>query len=82
VASFTALFDACVLYPAPLRDLLMHLALVDLLNTDAAAVCLAARRQRHTLKNPPKTIEEYLEIMARQQLDKSVSQLRRLADDL
>jgi hypothetical protein len=23
---FTALFDACVLYPAPLRDLLMHLA--------------------------------------------------------
>ena len=26
----TALFDACVLYPAPLRDLLMHLALTDL----------------------------------------------------
>ncbi len=23
---FTALFDACVLYPAPLRDLLLHLA--------------------------------------------------------
>jgi predicted nucleic acid-binding protein len=30
VASFTALFDACVLYPAALRDLLMHLALTDL----------------------------------------------------
>jgi hypothetical protein len=30
VASFTALYDACVLYPAPLRDLLMHLALTDL----------------------------------------------------
>jgi len=27
---FTVLFDACVLYPAPLRDLLMHLALTDL----------------------------------------------------
>ena len=27
---FTALFDACVLYPAPLRDFLMHLALTDL----------------------------------------------------
>ncbi len=26
----TALYDACVLYPAPLRDLLMHLALTDL----------------------------------------------------
>jgi hypothetical protein len=30
VATFTALFDACVLYPAPLRDLLMRLALTDL----------------------------------------------------
>ena len=26
----TALYDACVLYPAPLRDLLMHLSLTDL----------------------------------------------------
>lgn len=26
----TAIFDACVLYPAPLRDLLVHLALTDL----------------------------------------------------
>jgi hypothetical protein len=30
VSQFTALFDACVLYPAPLRDLLMHLAVTDL----------------------------------------------------
>jgi predicted nucleic acid-binding protein len=30
VASFTAIYDACVLYPAPLRDLLMHLALTEL----------------------------------------------------
>jgi len=29
-ATFTALFEACVLYPAPLRDLLMWLALTDL----------------------------------------------------
>lgn len=27
---FTVIYDACVLYPAPLRDLLMHLALSDL----------------------------------------------------
>lgn len=26
----TVIYDACVLYPAPLRDLLMHLALTDL----------------------------------------------------
>ena len=30
MVTFTALYDACVLYPAPLRDLLMRLALTDL----------------------------------------------------
>jgi PIN domain-containing protein len=30
LSNFTALYDACVLYPAPLRDLLMHLAMSDL----------------------------------------------------
>ena len=30
VGGFTVVYDACVLYPAPLRDLLMHLALTDL----------------------------------------------------
>ena len=30
VSHFTALFDACVLYPAPLRSLLMYLAETDL----------------------------------------------------
>jgi predicted nucleic acid-binding protein len=30
MATFTVVFDACVLYPAPLRDLLMRLALTDL----------------------------------------------------
>jgi predicted nucleic acid-binding protein len=30
MSTFTALFDACVLYPAPLRDLLMRLAQTDL----------------------------------------------------
>ncbi|MCG3139122.1 MAG: hypothetical protein HJJLKODD_03000 [Phycisphaerae bacterium] len=30
MSHFTALFDACVLYPAPIRDLLMQLAMTDL----------------------------------------------------
>ena len=29
-SNFTVVYDACVLYPAPLRDLLMHLALTGL----------------------------------------------------
>ncbi len=29
MSNFTAVYDACVLYPAPLRDLLMELALTD-----------------------------------------------------
>jgi hypothetical protein len=30
VNNFTVVYDACVLYPAPLRDLLMHIAVTDL----------------------------------------------------
>lgn len=30
MANFAAVYDACVLYPAPLRDLLLRLALTDL----------------------------------------------------
>jgi len=30
MTNFSVLYDSCVLYPAPLRDLLMHLALTDL----------------------------------------------------
>jgi len=30
VSKFTVVYDACVLYPAPLRDMLMRLALTDL----------------------------------------------------
>jgi hypothetical protein len=35
-SNFTALYDACVLYPAPLRDLLMQLALTDLFRVKQA----------------------------------------------
>lgn len=187
MTSFTALYDACVLYPAPLRDLLMHLALTDLYRarwTDrihdewigavldkrsdlrrdqlectrrlmnahvrdclvtgyedlidrltlpdpddrhvlAAAiqcgaavivtyntkdfpaarldaygidaqhpdkfiahlldlapgpVCTAAKRHRQSLKNPPRTVEQFLDALAAQQLSETVSRLRRFVD--
>jgi hypothetical protein len=182
MASFTALYDACVLYPAPLRDLLMHLAMTDLfrarwtdrihdewmrnvlanrpdlkrrqlertrrlmdahvldclvtgyeglvdglnlpdpddrhvlaaairagadlivtfnvrdfppealeplgveaqhpdvfvtqlLDVDAPSVCAAARRQRQSLKNPPKTVQEFIECLAQQQIPQTVARL-------
>ena len=49
MSHFTALFDACVLYPAPLRDLSLHLALTDLFRvkwTDAMCNHIAERPGR------------------------------------
>ncbi len=187
MSTFTALYDACVLYPAPLRDLLMRLALTDLfrarwsneihdewirnvlanrrdlkreqlertrelmnshvrdsvvsgyedlidglqlpdpgdrhvlaaairtrasvivtfnlkhfpedylakygleaqhpdefithlLDLNQGAICAAAKRHRAALKNLPKTVEEYLETLAKQQLPETVSRLREFAE--
>ena len=85
MSTFTALYDACVLYPAPLRDLLMRLALTDLfrahlLDLNPAAVCSAAKSQRAALKNPPKTVDEFLEALAKQRLPETVSRLREFSD--
>jgi predicted nucleic acid-binding protein len=57
--AFTALYDACVLYPAPLRDLLMQLALTDLFRakwTDA----IHDEWTRHVLANRPDLKPEQL----------------------
>ena len=129
---FTVVYDACVLYPAPLRDFLMRLALTDLfrarwsdmihdewtrnalaqrpdlkpenlkrtrtlmnahvrdcLVTDfehlIASVELpdkddrhvvAAAMHRRSLKNPPKTVDEYLDTLRTQGLTQTVGLLR------
>jgi hypothetical protein len=52
VSQFTAIFDACVLYPAPLRDLLMHLALMDLFRAKWTEA-IHAEWIRSVLKNRP-----------------------------
>ncbi len=60
MANFTAIYDACVLYPAPLRDLLMHLALTDLFRakwTDA----IHDEWIRSVLENRPDLTREQLE---------------------
>jgi hypothetical protein len=38
LSHFTVVYDACVLYPAPLRDLLMHLAVLDLFRAKWSAM--------------------------------------------
>jgi len=133
----TVLYDACVLYPAPLRDFLMHLALTDLfaarwtdriheewirallgkrpdltreqlertrelmnahvrdclvteyetlieslhlLDPAPGQVLTAVKRQRASLKNPPKTAAEFLDILSEHRLPETVSRLRDYED--
>jgi hypothetical protein len=60
VASFTALYDACVLYPAPLRDLLMQLALTDLYRARWSHL-IHEEWMRRLLENRPDLTREQLE---------------------
>ncbi len=73
-------FPASVLQPLGIEaqhpdDFIAHL--IDLA---PETVCAAAKRQREGLKNPPKTVEEYLETLARLSLPKTVIRLRAFAD--
>jgi hypothetical protein len=90
----TAIYDACVLYPAPLRDLLMQLFPINkleqysieavhpddfianliLLHPQEVVDAVDCCRQR--LRNPPKSVDEFLEILLRQGLTRSCSLLR------
>jgi predicted nucleic acid-binding protein len=50
-----------------------------LLNLATPAVCGAAKTQRQRLKNPPKTVDEYLAGLERQGLVQTVKELRSFA---
>jgi len=60
VTAFTALYDACVLYPAPLRDLLMWLALTDLFRARWTNA-IHEEWMRNVLKNRPDLTRAQLE---------------------
>jgi predicted nucleic acid-binding protein len=64
VANFVAVFDACVLYPASVRDLLLHLALTDLFR---------ARWTDHIH-------EEWIRAVLKQRQDLTRAQLERTRD--
>jgi hypothetical protein len=55
------------------------LFITHLLDVAPGIVCAAAKRQRESLRNPPKTVEEYLVSLARQQLPRTVARLRQHA---
>ncbi len=54
--------------------------LIDLLDTSPGAVCAAIKRQRESLRNPPKTVEELLTTLEGQGLSQSVARLRQFAE--
>lgn len=53
--------------------------IADIWDIDQAAVLQAAQRQRASLKNPPHTVQEYLDRMLQQQLPESVKLLTEFA---
>ena len=66
----TAVYDANVLYPAPLRDLLIRLAQAGLVRARWS------ERQRESLRNPPVTAEDLLNTLENQGLVQTVARLR------
>jgi PIN domain len=51
--------------------------IVDLMNLNREKVCEAVSHHRHSLKNPAKTTDEYLDTLLRQGLTQTVTQLRK-----
>ncbi len=70
MGSFTAVFDSCVLYPAPLRDLLMHLAVTDLFRAKWTED-IHEEWIRNVLKDHPQLSRERLE-RTRRLMDENV----------
>ncbi|MFE1748501.1 PIN domain-containing protein [Coleofasciculus sp. H7-2] len=56
--------------------------ILSLINLNRAVVCQAAERQRSRLKNPPKTLDEYLDTLLKQGLPQSTATLRELCYEI
>jgi hypothetical protein len=54
----------------------------NLIEINLETVCNAATRQRQTLKNPPKTIDEYLDTLLKSGLKQTVAELRSLCREI
>lgn len=53
-----------------------------LIDLNENTVCAAVRKQRAALRNPPKNVEEFLDILIQQELPLTVAALRRLSEFL
>jgi hypothetical protein len=51
-----------------------------LFDLDPGSVCLAAKRQRESLKKPAKTVDEYLKILLRQGLPQTVAAFQQFVE--
>ncbi|HHI71514.1 MAG TPA: PIN domain-containing protein [Rhodobacteraceae bacterium] len=56
--------------------------ILHLMDLDSSAVCNAASTQRRSLKNPPKSPDEFLDILKRQELPGTVSRLEKMINFL
>lgn len=68
---FTVIYDACVLYPAPLRDLLMQLALIGAYRARWSEQ-IHDEWTRNVLNNRPDLTSELLDTLLKQQLPEFV----------
>ncbi|MDY6802180.1 MAG: PIN domain-containing protein [Cyanobacteriota bacterium] len=71
-------FPSEVLAPYDLKAQHPDDFVLDLLTIDRKTVCQAAEKQRRRLKNPPKTIDEYLATLEQQGLIQSAALMRQL----
>jgi predicted nucleic acid-binding protein len=69
-----AMYDLEAVHPDELIDRLLDL--------DSAAVCRAARADRERLKNPPRSVNEYLADLEKQNIPRTVAALRSRALDI
>lgn len=76
MAQFIVIYDSCVLYPAPLRDLLMRLALTDLYHAKWTQE-IHKEWMRNLLKNRPDLTAERLESVRGRSLRPHISNFSR-----
>jgi len=73
-------FPAEALTPYRLEALHPDAFITQLIELDASAVCLAVNRQRASLRNPSKTVQEMLDLYTNQRLVDTVARLHDFVD--